>query len=64
MLGISDCNACVNAFSFDAIKISWDKEACESYPVVDTLKCNGCGACEADCPTGDVKAIKVLKKTG
>ena len=61
--GISDCNACVNACLFDAIKIYWDKEAYESYPVVDPLKCNGCGACEVCCPTGDIKAIKVLKKT-
>ena len=62
LFGISDCNACVNTCPFDAIKVIWDKEAYESYPVVDPLKCNGCGACEVCCPTGDVKAIKVLKK--
>jgi ferredoxin len=61
--GISDCNACVNACPFDAIQIFWDKEAYESYPVVDLLKCNGCGACEVYCPTGDIKAIRVWKKT-
>ena len=61
--GISDCDACVNACLFDAIKIYWDKEANESCFVVDSMKCNGCGACEVCCPTGDIKAIKVLKKT-
>ena len=60
--GISDCNACVNACLFDAIMIYWDKAAYESYAVVDPLKCNGCGACEVCCPTGEIKAIKVLKK--
>jgi|WetSurMetagenome_2_1015567.scaffolds.fasta_scaffold53671_3 ferredoxin-type protein NapF len=63
LFGISDCNACVNACPFDAIKVIWDKEAYESYPVVDPLKCNGCGACEIRCPAPDIKAIKVLKKT-
>jgi formate hydrogenlyase subunit 6/NADH:ubiquinone oxidoreductase subunit I len=61
--GISDCNACVNACPFDAIQIYWDKEAYESYLFVGLLKCNGCGACEANCPTGGIKAIKVWKKT-
>ena len=45
------------------LKFVWDKEAYESYPVVDPLKCNGCGACEVRCPTTDIKAIRVLKKT-
>jgi ferredoxin-type protein NapF len=62
--GISDCRDCVNACFFDAIKVKWDSEAYESYPVVDPLKCNGCGACEVRCPTGIIRAIKVLKKTG
>ncbi len=59
---ISDCNACVNSCPFDAVEIHWDKEAYESYPIVDPLKCNGCGACEINCPTGDLKAIKIRKK--
>jgi ferredoxin len=62
--GISDCNACVNACYFKAIKIVWDKEAYESYPVVDPGKCNGCGACEVYCPTGTIKAIKVWPENG
>jgi formate hydrogenlyase subunit 6/NADH:ubiquinone oxidoreductase subunit I len=62
IFGISDCNACLNACFFDAIKVTWDKEAYESYPVVDPLKCNGCGACEMRCPTPGIKAMKVLKQ--
>ncbi|MBN1907353.1 MAG: 4Fe-4S binding protein [Deltaproteobacteria bacterium] len=60
--GMSDCNTCIRACPFEAIKITWDEEAYESYPAVDPLKCNGCGACEAYCPTGDIKAIRVWKQ--
>ena len=59
----SDCRACMNACAFDAIKVFFDKEAYESYPLVNPAKCNGCGACEVRCPTKDIKAIRVLKKT-
>jgi ferredoxin-type protein NapF len=58
----SDCNTCIRACPFEAVQIQWDEEAYESYPVVDPLKCNGCGACEVVCPAGDIKAIKVWKK--
>jgi len=61
LYGISDCNVCVNACPFDAIKVRLDTEAYESYPVVDPLKCNGCGACEVRCPTKDIKAIRIFK---
>jgi ferredoxin len=61
--GVSDCSACMSACLFDAIKIHWNMEAYESYPVLDSMKCNGCGPCDACCPTGDIKAIKVLNKT-
>ena len=60
--GISDCNTCIRSCPFEAVKIYWDEEAYESYPVVDPAKCNGCGACEISCPTGDIKAIRVYKK--
>jgi MauM/NapG family ferredoxin protein len=59
--GVSECNACVRACPYEAIKIQWNEEAYESFPGVDSLKCNGCGACEAVCPTGELKAIKVRK---
>jgi ferredoxin-type protein NapF len=60
--GVSECNTCVHSCPYEAIKIQWNEEAYESYPGVDPLKCNGCGACEAVCPTGELKAIKVRKK--
>jgi ferredoxin len=60
--GFTDCNACIHACPYEAIEVRWYEEAYESFPGVDPLKCNGCGACEAVCPTGDLKAIIVRKK--
>ncbi len=61
--GFSDCNTCIRACPYEAIEVRWNEEAYESFPGVDPLKCNGCGACEVVCPTGDLKAIKVRKMT-
>jgi len=61
--GVSECHACLPSCPYEAIKVQWNEEAYESFPGVDPAKCNGCGACEVCCPTGDLKAIKVLKMT-
>jgi ferredoxin len=61
--GVSECHACLQPCPYGAIKVQWNEEAYESFPGVDPAKCNGCGACEVYCPTGDLKAIKVLKRT-
>ena len=61
--GVSECHACLQPCPYGAIKVQWNEEAYESFPGVDPAKCNGCGACEVCCPTGDLKAIKVLKWT-
>ena len=60
--GVSECHACLAPCPYKAIKIQWNEEAYESFPGVDPAKCNGCGACEVVCPTGNLKAIKVRKK--
>ena len=59
--GVNDCDICVRSCPFDAVQIYWDEDLYVAYPVVDPQKCNGCGACEVYCPTGDVKAIRVRK---
>ena len=60
--GVSECNTCVHACPYEAIKVRWYEEAYESFPGVEPSKCNGCGACEAVCPTGNLKAVKVRKQ--
>jgi ferredoxin len=63
VLGTKDCDACARACPFDAVQIHWDEEQYAAYPLINTEKCNGCGACEAVCPTGKLKAIRVWKRT-
>ena len=59
--GKNDCDVCVRSCPFDAVEIYWNEELYVAYPNVDPGKCNGCGACEAYCPTGEIKAIRVWK---
>jgi ferredoxin-type protein NapF len=61
-LGQKDCDACLRACPFEAVRIQWDEEQYLAYPVVITEKCNGCGACEVVCPAQDIKAIRVWKR--
>jgi ferredoxin-type protein NapF len=61
VLGEKDCDACMRACPFDAVRIHWDEERYIAYPVIDAGKCNGCGACEVVCPTNGVKAAKVWR---
>jgi len=57
-LGKKECDACEQACPYDAVKIFWDEQQYNAYPVVND-KCTGCGACEVVCPTTPVKAIRV-----
>ena len=58
-LGKRECDLCLIACPFDAVEIVWDNDLYVAYPSVDPNKCNGCGACEAACPTEQLKAISV-----
>ncbi len=52
-LGFGDC---VSACIFNALKLGP-----EGYPVVDDIKCVGCGACERVCPK-DIMEIKTMSQ--
>ena len=60
-LGRKDCDACVAACPFGAVRIHWDDELYAAYPLIDMNNCNGCGACEVVCPVEGYKAIRVWK---
>jgi MauM/NapG family ferredoxin protein len=62
-LGEKDCDACMRSCPFEAVQIYWDEDRYIAYPIVDSKKCNGCGACEVACPTDSIKAIRVWKST-
>jgi len=57
-LGKKECDACELACPYDAVKITWDEDQYNAYPIVND-KCVGCGACEVVCPTTPGKAIRV-----
>jgi ferredoxin-type protein NapF len=56
-----ECSACLRCCPADAVRKAFDEKQYTSYPAIDPARCNGCGACEAVCPTRPVKAIRVWK---
>jgi ferredoxin-type protein NapF len=54
-----DCYDCRNRCPYEAIKLEWSDIEYSQIPRIDAEKCNGCGACEAVCPTTPIKAIVV-----
>jgi ferredoxin-type protein NapF len=56
-----ECSACKRWCPYDAIHYVFSQEQYSLIPRIDPLKCNGCGACEAICPTKPQKAIAVLR---
>lgn len=57
-----DCYDCRNRCPYGAISLEWSQTKYSHIPIIDAEKCNGCGACEAVCPTRPDKAI-VVKRT-
>jgi len=59
-----ECSACMRWCPYSAIRYVFSEEEYTLVPRIDADKCNGCGACEAACPTSPQKAIKVLAHAG
>lgn len=55
-----ECSACARWCPYDAIRYRWCETEYAVTPEIDPHKCNGCGACEAVCPTRPDRAIVVL----
>jgi ferredoxin-type protein NapF len=58
-----ECSACMRWCPYNAIRYVFSEAEYTLVPVIDTAKCNGCGACEVACPTSPRKAISVLSET-
>lgn len=55
-----ECSTCKRWCPYDAVRYVFSEEQYTLLPQIDAQKCNGCGACEAVCPTKPKKAIVVL----
>ena len=45
-----ECSICRRECPYDAIDIVWSEEEYQSLPVVDSVRCVGCGRCVLSCP--------------
>lgn len=54
-----ECGACVAVCPYQAIELGFDDEDYSSTVAVNPEACNGCGACELNCPTEPARAIRV-----
>ncbi len=54
-----ECTACIRQCPYQAIGMHSTDGGFSNSPVVDLDRCNGCGACQAICPTRPIRAIVV-----
>lgn len=54
-----ECTVCIRRCPFEAVAIQTSEDGFSTQPRVDLTKCNGCGACEAACPTRPRRAMRV-----
>lgn len=53
-----ECTECIKSCPFGALAV--DSKDFSSQPVLDLKLCNGCGACESNCPVRPRRAIRVV----
>ncbi|MCX7007109.1 MAG: 4Fe-4S dicluster domain-containing protein, partial [Kiritimatiellaeota bacterium] len=54
-----ECTECIKSCPFNALAV--ESKGFSSQPVLDLKKCNGCGACETNCPVRPRRAIRVVR---
>ena len=55
-----ECGHCKNVCAYNAIKITAIPEDTKALPLLDKIRCVGCGACAQICPEGVIRIMKVV----
>ncbi len=55
-----ECAICRSSCPYEAVSLLFSESTYTLTPVIDMLKCSGCGACVVACPTKPVKAIQIF----
>jgi MinD superfamily P-loop ATPase len=55
-----ECAECKRWCPYGAIRYVFSEAEYTLIPTIEREKCNGCGACEAYCPTQPKKAIQLI----
>jgi formate hydrogenlyase subunit 6/NADH:ubiquinone oxidoreductase subunit I len=55
-----ECSVCARWCPYGAIRYRFSQTEYTLTPEIDFNRCNGCGACEAACPTRPERAIVIL----
>ena len=56
-----ECTECIKCCPFGALAVQSKDGGFSTQPVLDQKKCNGCGACESNCPVRPRRAIRVAR---
>jgi len=54
-----ECTECIKSCPCEALAVQSNDGGFSTQPVLDPKKCNGCGACECNCPVRPRRAIRV-----
>ncbi len=54
-----ECDRCKISCGYDAITIEFNRDNMMSFPLIDSDKCVGCGACAVICPPRTIEMIPV-----
>jgi ferredoxin-type protein NapF len=56
-----ECTECIKSCPFEALAVQSAEGGFFTQPVLELKKCNGCGACEANCPVRPRRAIRISR---
>ncbi|MEZ5069444.1 MAG: 4Fe-4S dicluster domain-containing protein [Bacteroidales bacterium] len=56
-----ECSLCLQSCDFDAIRIPSGLPGSNRLPLIDSIRCVGCGACQVVCPPGVIRIEPITR---